>query len=248
MGRRSAKGGKCLSKGKEDNAGKGKGNNMSADNVQDEEAWAAAVTAATVAWNQAAWDQRHRASPFVIDSNMQSPEDCYAAGVARGFALATGGVAGGGKGVGKTSDMGGSRSSGQQWAAGGGAGGGKGAGLPPMPCGVSPTPDQQWWPCHFWEQRELDEQGGTCHGWAITSHKGSKKTRWVCARCARLLAAQRQFSQDGGSPGGGDHFGPGGSPGGGDHFGPGGSGPGNGFGSDQYWLNRLPVVEARLTR
>ena len=124
VGRRSAKGGKSLSKGKEDNAGKGKGNNMSADNVQDEEAWAAAVTAATVAWNQAAWDQRHRASPFVIDSNMQSPEDCYAAGVARGFALATGGVAGGGKGVGKISDMGGSRSSGQQWAAGGGAGGG----------------------------------------------------------------------------------------------------------------------------
>ena len=101
VGRRSAKGGKSLSKDKEDNAGKGKGNNMWADNVQDEEAWAAAVTAATVAWNQAAWDQRHRASPFVIDSNMQSPEDCYAAGVARGFALATGGVAGGGKGVGR---------------------------------------------------------------------------------------------------------------------------------------------------
>ena len=228
---------------------------MRADNMQAEDVYTSGCMAAAAALDQAAWDQAARG----IEGNMQSPEDVYAAGVSRGFALAAA------KGVGKT--RGGQP---QQWAAdighgvggrigggmagdmgggiGGVVGGGVGAGLPPMPCGISPTPDQQWWPCHFWEQRELDEQGGTCHGWAITSHKGSKKTRWVCAHCARLLAAQRQFSQDGGSPGGGDHFGPGGSPGGGDHFGPGGSGPGNGFGSDQYWLNRLPVVEARLTR
>ena len=128
--------------------------------------------------------------------------DLYAAGVMRGFALAAA------KGVGKGSSYGvaggdyhgpgggGGVGGGDYHGPGGGgpaisgaAGSGSGTGLPPMPCGLSPTPDQQWWPCHFLGQGWSDGHGGSCEGWAVIGSRGSKKTRWVCAHCARLLAA-----------------------------------------------------------
>ena len=56
--------------------------------------------------------------------------------------------------------------------------------MPPVPTYPSPIPDQLWYPCHYWPHGLSGNFD--CGGWAVTSFRATRKTRWSCLVCKQF--------------------------------------------------------------